>query len=173
MLLGLSGCAGQNPFTQRQLNMGALKSNVARLETERDQLERQVAKLHGENERLGEQLAEERVRGDELATRLDNFRSEAGSLNASLPRDSIRAIPPSRITPAATPRRKTPFARIPGSAADASPGSGASTPPVRPRSVDHPPNIFDSMPQDPTDGATPLSRAEPADWRPQADRLLR
>jgi outer membrane murein-binding lipoprotein Lpp len=195
IFLCAAGCAGQDPFTQRRTTVGTLKASISRLEAERNTLEDDLAQLKTNHDRLAEQLVEERTRGDQLATRLDSAKAMLArqgldvSTASDLPVDrseSIRTIPPSRITPANRPRHKAPFAQIPGGITElpfeAEGGSGSSrgsgsrpglgTEPRRPAFDE--PDIFDSMPSEPTEREfTPLSRATPGNWRPGFDDSFR
>ena len=121
VLLALSaGCSQPGPFLQRQTMMGALKSNVAQLESEKEQLAKQLADQKTEYRRIESQLAElDSVNGD-LSARLDDARTIIGrqgfddgstlspSRSAS---DSNRRASPARSAP--SKGRKTPFAQIP------------------------------------------------------------
>ncbi len=103
--------------------MGALKSNVAQLESEKEQLSKQLADQKGENRRVESQLAElDAVNGD-LSARLDDARAVisrqgiddgktlAPARSASdSNRPAARRANPARSQPKG---RKTPFAQIP------------------------------------------------------------
>jgi hypothetical protein len=154
----LAGCAGSDPFTQKRMTQGAVRSSLARIEAERDELQKEIAQLRSDQSRLEELLAEERARGDDLATRLDDARNllegRGTRLNAGVQSEtdrtnSIRAITPSRVTPAGQPRRKVPFAQIPGQITEEPGFSGtrSSLPGRPPESAGNPPDdIFDRMP---------------------------
>ena len=100
--------------------MGALKSNVAQLESEKDQLNKQVAELKTENRRIETELAAVEDKNGELAARLDDARtliSRQGIDEGNLSRaasDSDRQAP-RRSTPARSQpgNRKSPVAQIP------------------------------------------------------------
>jgi hypothetical protein len=74
-LTGLvSGCA-QGPLTSRRTTIGALKANVAQLESEKEQLRHSVAELKSENHRIEDRLVQEEAVNGELYARLDDARN--------------------------------------------------------------------------------------------------
>ncbi|MDB5351595.1 MAG: hypothetical protein JWN86_2842 [Planctomycetota bacterium] len=125
LLLTLSsGCSQPGPFLRRQTMMGALKSNVAQLESEKEQLAKQLAEQKSENRRVEAQLAEIDAQNGDLAARLDDARtviSRQGYDDGKTPapsqsasgsdRSSTRRATPARSAP--SKGRKTPFAQIP------------------------------------------------------------
>src|SRR3954465_8216135 len=75
VVLLVSGCSQPGPFMRRQTMMGALKSNVAQLESEKDQLSKQLAEQKAENRRVEAQLAELDAQNGDLSARLDDARA--------------------------------------------------------------------------------------------------
>ncbi len=119
-LMAATGCAQSNPFADRRTMLGTLKTNVAHLESERQELKRQLAEAQQQNRRLENRLVQEEAHSESLAARLEDVRKlgrgtgfdplDFPDPSASDPSPS----PPPRTTPANRPRRKAPFAQIPG-----------------------------------------------------------
>ncbi len=115
----LSGCAQPGPLARRGTMIGTLKSEVAQLESEKDQARREVAELRTENKRIEAQLAEIESENGDLATRLDDARAVISRQGL----DSGTLAPPSRTATDSNRRaspirsqskgRKTPMAEIP------------------------------------------------------------
>lgn len=119
-LLALAGCSQPNAFTRRHGMVGALKTNVAQLESEKDALNRQLAEQKAENRRIETQLADAEAQNGDLAARLDDARAvmsrqgidegRSASARPAADRDSSRRATPARAQPKG---RRTPFAQIP------------------------------------------------------------
>lgn len=115
----LSGFAQPGPLARRGTMIGTLKSEVAQLESEKDQARREVAELRTENKRIEAQLAEIESENGDLATRLDDARAVISRQGL----DSGTLAPPSRTATDSNRRaspirsqskgRKTPMAEIP------------------------------------------------------------
>src|SRR4051794_17780832 len=75
LLLAIAGCSQPNTFTRRTGMLGALKTNVAQLESEKDNLARELAAAKNENHRLESQLAEVDAQNGDLSARLDDART--------------------------------------------------------------------------------------------------
>ena len=118
-----AGCAQSGPLSRRTTMVGALKTNVAQLESEKDSLSREVAELKSENRRIENELAVVSDQNGDLAARLDDARAVMGrqgiddgrassaSRSASdLDRPAKRRVAPSGNSPR---NRKAPFAQIP------------------------------------------------------------
>jgi hypothetical protein len=111
------GCAQQGPLTSRYTTIGALKANVAQLESEKDRLSRERNELQAENRRIQDQLVQAETTNDDLITRLDNarnlIRSQGGDTTVARP----DLDPTPLVAPAARPQRrsrKSPVTQIPG-----------------------------------------------------------
>ena len=119
----VAGCSQPGPFYRRQTMMGALKSNVAQLESEKDRLAKQLAEQKAETRRVENELAAVEDKNGELAARLDDARTligRQGGGNDALSENSrasaeVEVPAPRRSTPArSSPRgRRAPFAQIP------------------------------------------------------------
>jgi hypothetical protein len=111
------GCAQQGPLTSRYTTIGALKANVAQLESEKDRLSRERNELQAENRRIQDQLVQAETTNDDLITRLDNarnlIRDQGGDTTVARP----DLDPTPLVAPAARPQRrsrKSPVTQIPG-----------------------------------------------------------
>ena len=124
LLVLVAGCAQSGPISRRTTMVGALKTNVAQLESEKDGLAREVAELKTENRRMENELAVVTDQNGDLAARLDDARAVMGrqgiddgrssgaSRSASdSERPAKRRAAPAKNSPKS---RKTPFAQIPG-----------------------------------------------------------
>jgi hypothetical protein len=104
------GCAGPNPFTQRQTTMGSLKASVSQLEFENEKLRREVGELKADNSRLDNQLVQESQANGELSARLDDakdlIRREGGGTTASSSFEED-IPPPAQVTPKARRTRNS------------------------------------------------------------------
>lgn len=119
-LIALAGCTQPGPFTRRTGMVGALKTNVAQLESEKDALARQLAEQKAENRRIDAQLADVEAQNGDLAARLDDARAvmsrqgtDGGRSLSSRPDDDgeiPRRSNPVKVQPKG---RRTPFAQIP------------------------------------------------------------
>ncbi len=119
-LIALAGCTQPGPFTRRTGMVGALKTNVAQLESEKDALARQLAEQKAENRRIDAQLADVESQNGDLAARLDDARAvmsrqgiDDGRSLSSRPADDgerPRRSNPVKVQPKG---RRTPFAQIP------------------------------------------------------------
>lgn len=120
-----AGCSQPGPFLRRQTMMGALKTNVAQLESEKDQLTKELADQRAELRRTESQLAELEAQNGDLAVRLDDARAVMGrqgiddgkafaparsASDSDADRPSNRRATPARSQPKG---RRTPFAQIP------------------------------------------------------------
>ena len=141
----LSGCAElHNPLTARRSTQGTLRTSVAQLQHENEQLKREVADLQVDNRRVADKLDDAEQANGELAAKLDDARTalkgEGGSILAdtSPPASSPRRRGDRVTAPAGrssrTPRRP-PFARIPNRIEDAPADEPADDPtaPIRTR----------------------------------------
>ena len=118
-----AGCSQPGPFLHRQTMMGALKSNVAQLESEKDRLAKQLADQKSETRRLENELAAVEDKNGELAARLDDARTLIGrqggdaddfGATARVESEPDRLAPGRSIPARAQPRgRRAPFAQIP------------------------------------------------------------
>src|SRR5437870_5494863 len=70
-----AGCSPQSGFTRRHGMVGALKTNVAQLESEKDNLSRELATQKAENRRIEGELAAVESQNGDLSARLDDARS--------------------------------------------------------------------------------------------------
>jgi hypothetical protein len=99
--------------------VGALKTNVAQLESEKDGLARELAEQKAENRRIENELAVVSDQNGDLSARLDDARavmSRQGFEDGATSRSASDSDRPAkrRATPAAAPKsRKAPFAQIP------------------------------------------------------------
>ena len=116
----LSGCSEPGPFLRRQTMMGALKTDVAQLESEKAQLRREVADLKAENRRMESQVAEIEAQNGDLTARLDDARAlisrqglDTSNFSAPSRSASDDRATPRRSNPVRQPKRKTPMAEIP------------------------------------------------------------
>src|SRR4051812_33898499 len=75
IVLLLSGCSQPGPFMQRQTMMGAMKTNVAQLESEKEQLAKELSEQKAATRRIETQLAEVESQNGDLAVRLDDARA--------------------------------------------------------------------------------------------------
>lgn len=129
LLAGLAGCSNMPTLSGRRVTVGTLKSHVARLETENDQLRRELADKEAERGRLETELSQAESSNGELTARLDDarqaLRSQGGDPEA-LATPSRSPSARARTAPASDPRRpgrRRPFAEIPGRITDAEPSS--------------------------------------------------
>ena len=123
LLLGvLAGCANSGPIARRGGMLGALKTSVAQLESEKAGLSRQLADQRAENRRVESMLAETESQNGDLAARLDDARAVMSRQGIGDDRsvssrqdteDDLSA--PRRSTPARVqPKgRRSPFAELP------------------------------------------------------------
>jgi hypothetical protein len=119
----LSGCAGTGPLLPSRTTLGSLKTSVSHLEYENDQLRSQVAKLESEKRDVEDRLVQEEWANGDLSKRLDDARQvlsqrglddsllSGGSRADSGGADSARTLPAGQSN---RKRRKAPFAQIPG-----------------------------------------------------------
>ncbi len=154
-----AGCSQPGPFMQRQTMMGALKSNVAQLESEKSGLSKELADLKAENRRIENERAAVEEKNGELAARLDDARNlisrqGIGDGDTTVSRSSSDVDRPSqrRATPARSqPRgRKPPIAQIPSER----------------RSVEDP-DLLDSA--ESVDLPPPRARRQPSDDQSRVD----
>jgi hypothetical protein len=116
----VGGCAGQSSLLSSRTNVGGLRTSVAHLQHENEQLRRQVADLKSETRNLEDQLVQEEARNGDLTARLDDARHALrshGTDDATSSLEAGPADPPQRTLPAGRStkkRRKAPFAQIPG-----------------------------------------------------------
>ena len=120
VLIALAGCSQSGPFARRQGMVGALKTNVAQLDSEKAALARQLAEQKAENRRIETELADIEAQNGELAARLDDARvvmsrqgideGRSASARPAADRDGTRRATPARVQPKG---RRTPFAQIP------------------------------------------------------------
>ncbi|HWE35483.1 MAG TPA: hypothetical protein VG406_02845, partial [Isosphaeraceae bacterium] len=109
-LLALTGCANMPSLSGRRVTVGSLKSHVARLETENDQLRRELADTEADRGRLESELAQAESSNGELTARLDDarqaLRAQGGDPEAlASPSPSNRApSSKARTAPASDPR---------------------------------------------------------------------
>lgn len=117
-----AGCSGSGTLTRRPGMLGALKTNVAQLESEKEGLTRELAASRAENRRIESQLAEAEAQNGELTARLDDARAvmsrqgiEEGRPSASRSASDSDRPTNGRAKPArAQPKgRRAPFAQIP------------------------------------------------------------
>ena len=123
----LSGCAETGGLLSRRPTTGALRTSLAQLQHDNEQLKREVADLQVENRRVAEKLDESEEANGDLTARLNDAKAAIkgdGSILAdtSPPAASSRRRDDRQTTPAGrssrTPRRP-PFARIPNRIEDA------------------------------------------------------
>lgn len=175
--LGLAaGCAQGGPFSRPPLMVGTLKTEVARIEQEKETYRRRVAELESENRRMADELAQERAFSTDLEARLADARAllDRRGLAAepafdpsppSPPAANWDSMPSMRTQPAADAprsRRKAPFAQIGGSVAP------APDPAVPEEDLDRRPEPPAPSPR--RDPFGPQSRTDmPIRWLPVAD----
>lgn len=118
-----AGCTSSRPLlSQRGTTIGTLKTNLARVEKERDDARAHLAELEQESRELRDDLALEREVTGELTARLDDARALLADEGLASRLPSVR---PARVSPAASDldddpipppraRRKAPFAQIGG-----------------------------------------------------------
>ena len=116
-----SGCAQPGPLTSYRTHVGGLKTSLARMEFENEQLRRKVDVLTSENRDFEDRLVQEEAANGELSARLDDARnllSRRGyELDEKATASSLEAEPEPRRNPVRrsnNKRRKPPFAEIPG-----------------------------------------------------------
>lgn len=114
------GCSGPGPLRSAWISRNALRSNVARLETENERLERELADAKANNRRFQDQLVDAEEVNGELRARLDDARyalkGQGLDPNSSVSRQT-NSPRSSKTLPAGRPKvpgRKAPFATIPG-----------------------------------------------------------
>ena len=172
----LAGCTSPGPLASRKTMMGTLRTSVANLEHQNEQLKRELADAQVENRHATDKLVQAESSNDELATKLDDarkaIRGEGGtSLVDSGPGPVAEPVAPSRrqgtrTTPAgrsSRPGRRPPFARIPNRIEDA---------PALANPDDEPDDTRSSR----RDDLGPQSRNDrPSRWLPvgQSERALR
>src|SRR2546421_192325 len=82
------GCTS-GPLSSRNTTVGGLKSEVAQLQSEKDQLKRELANAKAESREIHGQLVQAEESNNDLATRLDNvkglLRRQDGDLAGSGP----------------------------------------------------------------------------------------
>ena len=122
LLTLLAGCANSGPIARRGGMLGALKTSVAQLESEKAGLARQLADQKAENRRVESQLAEVESQNGDLAARLDDARavmsrqgigedrSVSSRQNIEDDLSSPRRSTPARVQPKG---RRSPFAELP------------------------------------------------------------
>jgi septal ring factor EnvC (AmiA/AmiB activator) len=134
----LFGCTQTGPLTARRSTLGTLRTSVAQLQHENEQLKREVADLQVENRRVADKLDESEQTNGDLTARLDDAKAAIkgdGSILADTAppatsgqrREGRHTAPAGRSS--RTPRRP-PFARIPSRIEDAS--ADDADPPAEP-----------------------------------------
>jgi hypothetical protein len=113
----LAGCSQSGSILSQRTSVGSLKTSVAHLEFENQQLRREASSLKDENRDLENRLVQEEAANGDLTARLDDARTLLG--RRGLDGDSLEPSGASarNTIPAgesSRKRRKTPFAQIPG-----------------------------------------------------------
>lgn len=111
--LVISGCARSDSFLVGNTHVGSLKTSLAQLERENQELRRRFTELDADHRRVADELREERQANETLAGRLDNALAR---LNGTTPptHPDGPGWGEERTIPAARPARKPPFAQISG-----------------------------------------------------------
>ncbi len=149
----LLGCAQSSPMLGGRTKVGTLKTSVAHLESQNEQMSKEIAQLKSENRQIEDQMVQVEAHNDELTARLDDARNVMRQSGDDPQVDPPTTIPAGRSSRS---RRKPPFARIPGRI--------DPIPPVDP-SIDP----FDSPTSQPSDDFGPQGRLEDHDrWLPIA-----
>ena len=161
-----TGCSPQSGFTRRHGMVGALKTNVAQLESEKDNLARELATQKTENRRIESELAATESQNGDLAARLDDARSVMSRQGPGDGRSTLSASddergPKRKSSPAKSQpkNKKIPFAQIPKARRDLDESDDRS-----------PEDLLDSpRPRDDRDELGPQSRLDDnSPWLPVA-----
>ena len=161
-----AGCSPQSGFTRRHGMLGALKTNVAQLESEKDNLSRELATQKAENRRIESELAAVESQNGDLAARLDDARTVMTRQGLAEGRSTLSASDDDRgskrkASPVKNPprSRKTPFAQIPKERRD-----------LDESEIRSPEDLLDSpRPRDDRDELGPQSRLDDnSPWLPVA-----
>lgn len=176
--LFVMGCAqGGGSLSRRPMMLGTLKTEVARLEREKEVYRRQVAELNSENAKISKELAQERAFSSDLENRLADARAlldrrglaadtDGKNLAPTMPASNWNTDFPPRTQPAADSpqtRRKPPFAQI---------GGGARSVVEEDEPRDEPPRSSRPPNDERRDGTSPQKPARneaPVRWLPVAD----
>jgi outer membrane murein-binding lipoprotein Lpp len=119
----LAGCSQSGSFLSQRTSVGSLKTSVAHLEFENQQLRREVATLKDENRDIENRLVQEESANGDLTARLDDARTLLGRRGLDGGAESSDSLldpaggAAHKTLPAGQSnrkRRKTPFAQIPG-----------------------------------------------------------
>ena len=156
-MLALSGCANSGPLASRRGMMGTLKTSVAQLDGDNQNLRRELAELKADNARVEDQLFQAQAKNGEITARLDDAKElisrQSGDSNAlgRGTRSSFEEeIPPPVKTINRSNRRPPPAASIPRPSSDDLPGNVIDLgPPPRPsRTRERPRDLGDQSRRD-------------------------
>ena len=117
---GLAGCAQPGPMISRHTTVGTLKTSVAKLEHDNEQLRGELAELQAENRRINYRLTQEEEANGTLTARLNDANHILRKQGLATDDTTFPASNEERASaPATRPQRKTrkpPVAKISGNA---------------------------------------------------------